>query len=105
MKTTNHITIYGTRIFLMVFWLYVAMDKLWDWPLLVNLLLLGLSILGWYLTGPTAPMATYTRGKRQVVLFIQYPDRIMVAMYRIILVRIKVFKRRFAPFPAKPVSA
>ncbi|WP_144062626.1 hypothetical protein [Sphingobacterium paucimobilis] len=103
MKTTNHITFYSIRIFLMVFWLYVAMDKLWDWPLLVNLLLLGLSILGWYLTGPTAPMVAYTRSKRQVILFIQYPISIMVPMYRLILVRTKVFKRRFAPFPASPV--
>lgn len=208
-NTTKHITLYGIRIFLMVFWLYVALDKLWNlsafhsalirqpfpdwwadilflllpltelglailfianhpsnprhsedppmggdvgiwnlstrlpyilsaailvifniyialgvaglyadrpcgcasilsglswgWHLLVNLLLLGLSILGWYLTGPTTPMVAYTRSKRQVILFIQYPISIIVPMYRLILVRTKVFKRRFAPFPASPV--
>lgn len=28
----RHITLYGIRIFLMAFWLYVALDKLWDLP-------------------------------------------------------------------------
>lgn len=33
MKTSiRHITEYSIRIFLMVFWLYVALDKLWDLP-------------------------------------------------------------------------
>lgn len=33
MKTrTRHIAQFGIRIFLMVFWLYVALDKLWDLP-------------------------------------------------------------------------
>ena len=119
-NTTRHITLYGLWIFLMIFWLYKIYIALGvaglyaeqpyasvfsglsgDWHLFVDLLLLGLSILGWYLTGPTAPMATYTRYKRQVILYIQYPISIMVPMYRIILVRIKVFKMRFAPFPGK----
>lgn len=119
-NTIKHIILYGLQIFLVVFWLdkiYIALGVAGlyaeqpytsvfsglsgDWYLLVTLLLLGLSILGWYLTGPTAPMATYTRYKRQVILFIQFPTRIVVPMYRIILVRIKVFKMRFAPFPGK----
>lgn len=122
MKTTKHIILYGLRICLMVFWLYniyialgvaglyaeqpyasVFSGLSGDWYLLVTLLLLGLSILGWYLTGPTAPMAIYTRYKRQVILFIQYPNRIVVLMYRIIITRVQVFKMRFAPFPGRPV--
>lgn len=31
-KKLTHIAHYSLRIFLMVFWLYVAMDKLWDLP-------------------------------------------------------------------------
>ncbi len=206
-KKTKHITLYGIRLFLMVFWLYVALDKLWDlsqfhsallrqpfpdwwadllfwllplgelvlailfianhhsnsrhseersnlvfwfiptrlpyllstlllsvfsvyialgvldlyderpcgcasifsglswnWHLLINLLLLGISILGWYLTGPTAPIGRYSRNKRQIELFVQYPQVITVPIYPIIRCRFMVFKMRFAPFPGRPVQ-
>ncbi len=76
----------------------------WSWHLLVNLLLLGISILGWYLTGPTAPIERYLRSKRPIELFVQYLQVITVPIYQIIPCRIMVFKMRFAPFPGRPVQ-
>ncbi|MBL1408997.1 MauE/DoxX family redox-associated membrane protein [Sphingobacterium faecale] len=205
-KKTTHITLYSVRIFLMVFWLYVALDKLWDlpqfhsallrqpfpdgwadilfwllpltelvlavlfittyhpnsrhsaersdlgisnlsirlpyilsalllaifsvyialgilhlyeerpcgcasvfrglswsWHLLLNCSLLGISILGWYLTGPTAPMERYIQSKRQVTLFLQYLEIITTAVYSVTWCCFLVFKMRFAPFPGRPV--
>ncbi|MDR2275484.1 MAG: hypothetical protein LBF27_31555 [Sphingobacterium sp.] len=71
----------------------------------VNPLLLLLSILGWYLTSPTAPMAGFKRLKEQVILFLTRPQVICVPVYTIMLERVKKFKMRFALFPAWPVTA
>lgn len=76
----------------------------WGWHLVVNLLLLFLSILGWYLTGPTAPMDSCKRYKKQVMLILLKPLLFSIPIYAIILERIKKFKMRFALFPAWPVQ-
>ncbi|MGJ1192807.1 MauE/DoxX family redox-associated membrane protein [Sphingobacterium siyangense] len=75
----------------------------WGGHLVVNLLLLLLSILGWYLTGPTAPMAGCKRYKKQVILFFTRRLLITVPIYAVMLLRIKRYKMRFALFPAGPV--
>lgn len=108
--------------FLIIFTVYIALGVLdlyderpcgcasifsglsWSWHLLINLLLLGISILGWYLTGPTAPIEGYSKNKRQIELFVQYPQVITVPIYPIIRCRFMVFKMRFAPFPGRPVQ-
>ncbi|WP_313420026.1 MauE/DoxX family redox-associated membrane protein [Sphingobacterium multivorum] len=77
----------------------------WGGHLVVNLLLLLLSILGWYLTGPTAPMAMRERYKKQVILFFTKHLLITVPIYAVMLLRVKKFKMRFAVFPAGPVRA
>jgi len=77
----------------------------WGGHLVVNLLLLLLSILGWYLTGPTAPMARCKRYKKQVILFLARPQVVRIPVYAVMLERVKKFKMRFAVFPAWPVRA
>ena len=72
----------------------------WGEHLVVNLLLLFLSILGWYLTGPTAPMDSCKRYKKQVMLFFLRPLLLSIPIYAITLERVKKFKMRFALFPA-----
>ncbi|PUV22766.1 MauE/DoxX family redox-associated membrane protein [Sphingobacterium athyrii] len=76
----------------------------WGWHLVVNLLLLFLSILGWYLSGPTTPMAKSKRYKKQVVLFPVRSLLLSTPIYAIILERVKKYKMRFAVFPAGPVQ-
>ncbi|WP_286778359.1 MauE/DoxX family redox-associated membrane protein [Sphingobacterium thalpophilum] len=76
----------------------------WGGHLVVNLLLLLLSILGWYLTGPTTPMAGCKRSKKQVILFYTRRLLINVPIYAVILLRVKKYKMRFALFPAGPVE-
>ena len=184
----RYITSYSSHIFLMLFWLYVALDKLWDLPsfhrallrqpfpdawadvlywalptaelglallfvftrkgytyllsafllvsftiyialgvagvytqrpcgcasvfsglswskhLVVNVVLVALSILGWYLSGPTAPMGTGgTRYKKFAQLFIAFSKMVTVPIYYKIYVIRRRFPRLFAPFPARPV--
>jgi hypothetical protein len=76
----------------------------WNWHLVINLLLLFLSILGWYLNGPTTPMAGCKRYKRKLILFFVRILLITVPTYIVMLLRAKTFKMRFALFPAVPVQ-
>ena len=75
----------------------------WSWHLILNLLLLSLSILGWYLTGPTAPMDRFKRYKLRLILFLIRSRLIPVPIYAVMLLRVKKYKMRFALFPAWPV--
>jgi len=71
----------------------------WSWHLVVNLILLSLSILGWYLTGPTGPMAgKRQQGERNLAILLSIPIR--VPLYHVILVVRKRFPEKFAVFPA-----
>ena len=176
MKTrTSHITITCLRFFMILFWVYVALDKLWNlqnfhialirqpfpdpwagilfWllplselvlvilfslhrfkikkhkffnPFLLSALILavftvyiGLGIvglytqkpcgcasvfiMGWYLTGPTAPMDRFKRYKLRLILFLIRSRLIPVPIYAVMLLRVKKYKMRFALFPAWPV--
>lgn len=76
----------------------------WEWHLVVNLALFGLSILGWYLSGPTAPMDNRgMRSKRPLVLFRAFMLLLAVPVYLVFIVFIRRFPRRFAVFPGRPV--
>lgn len=195
MKKINiHTTQYGIRIFLMLFWLYVAIDKLWDlssfhealirqpfpdwwadiltwglpgveliisllflgrplkieksliraayllssillivfttyiglgviglysetpcgcasiftgvpwaWHLLINLILLALSLGGTKGIKANRAYGKLKAYKKQIKLFVPYILQLTVAVFMIRIIRFKVFKRRFAPFPGRPV--
>lgn len=76
----------------------------WEWHLVVNLTLFSLSILGWYLTGPTTPMDERgIRSKRPLVLFHAFMMLLAVPVYFIFVSIAKRFPRRFAVFPGRPV--
>jgi hypothetical protein len=75
----------------------------WEWHLLVNIVLLGLSTLGWYLSGPTNPIDTDVRYKKTIQLFGAFLMLIAVPVYHIVLVVHKRFPRKFALFPGRPV--
>src|SRR5690606_284058 len=76
----------------------------WEWHLVVTLALFSLSILGWYLSGPTAPMDNCgMRSKRSLALFRTYMLLLAVPVYLVFLVFIRRFPRRFALFPGRPV--
>lgn len=75
----------------------------WEWHLLVNIVLLGLSTLGWYLSGPTNPIDTDVRYKKSIKLFYTFLLLVSILVYHIVLVVRKRFPRKFAPFPGRPV--
>lgn len=75
----------------------------WEWHLLVNIVLLGLSTLGWYLSGPTNPIDTDVRYKKTIQLFSAFLMLAAVPVYDIVLVALKRFPRKFALFPGRPV--
>src|SRR5690606_5037583 len=76
----------------------------WEWHLVVNLALFGLSILGWYLTGPTTPIGKREiRLKRSLVLFRAFMPLLAVPVYFVFVFIAKRFPRRFAVFPGRPV--
>ncbi|TJZ61979.1 hypothetical protein FAZ15_05560 [Sphingobacterium olei] len=75
----------------------------WEWHLLVNIVLLGLSTLGWYLSGPTNPIDTAIRYKKSIKLFCTFLLFVSIPVYHIVLVVHKRFPRKFAPFPGRPV--
>jgi len=76
----------------------------WEWHLVVNMVLFSLSILGWYLTGPTTPMGNRRiRHKRSVTLFRAFTMLLAVPVYFIFVFIAKRFPRRFAVFPGRPV--
>ena len=75
----------------------------WEWHLVVNMALFSLSILGWYLNGPTAPIGKRRmRLKRSVMLFRAFMLLVAVSVYLILLVFIRRFPKRFAVFPGRP---
>ncbi|PRD57035.1 MauE/DoxX family redox-associated membrane protein [Sphingobacterium gobiense] len=76
----------------------------WEWHLVVNMALFGLSILGWYLTGPTTPIGKREiRLKQSLVLFRAFMLLVAIPVYLVLLVFIRRFPRRFAVFPGRPV--
>lgn len=76
----------------------------WERHLVVNLALFSLSILGWYLNGPTAPIDNRgIRHKRSVMLFRAFMLLVAVPVYLVFIVFIRRFPRRFAVFPGRPV--
>jgi len=76
----------------------------WEWHLVVNMVLFSLSILGWYLTGPTTPMDDRgIRHKRSVMLFRAFTLLVAVPVYFVFVFIAKRFPRRFAVFPGRPV--
>lgn len=76
----------------------------WEWHLVVNLTLFSLSILGWYLTGPTTPMGNRgIRSKRHLALFRVFMMLLALPVYLVFIVFIRRFPRRFAVFPGRPV--
>lgn len=76
----------------------------WEWHLVVNVVLFSLSILGWYLTGPTSPMDNRgIRHKRSMMLFRAFMLPVAVPVYLVFIVSIRRFPRRFAVFPGRPV--
>lgn len=76
----------------------------WEWHLVVNMALFSLSILGWYLTGPTTPMGNRRiRHKRSVTLFRAFTMLLAVPVYFVFVFIAKRFPRRFAVFPGRPV--
>ncbi|TJY66546.1 hypothetical protein FAZ19_06380 [Sphingobacterium alkalisoli] len=78
MKTRKrHIILYSLQICLMIFWLYVALDKLW-----------GLKDV---------------RYKKSIKLFCTFLLFVSIPVYHIVLVVHKRFPRKFALFPGRPV--
>ena len=111
-----------SALLLLVFSLYIALGvaglyperpcgcasifHTWSWEqhLAANLVLFSLSILGWYLTGPTAPIDNRKiRYKQSIQLFRAFMLLLAVEVYMVIIVMPRRFPRRFALFPATPV--
>lgn len=72
----------------------------WSQHLMVNIVLFALSILGWYLTGPTAPIEpVHSDYSRSIGMTIPLIVLSMGRNYRLVpIIRIR-FPRRFALFP------
>ncbi len=75
----------------------------WAWHLLINLILLLVSLMGALMTESSATKGGLKAYKRQIKLFSPYILKLAAALFILILIRFKVFKRRFAPFPGRPV--
>lgn len=76
----------------------------WPWHLAVNLILLILSILGWYLTGPTNPMHKEEHQDKKNTKATLLSVLFLVPLYHFIRVVRKRFPEKFALFPAWPVA-
>ena len=75
----------------------------WMWHLLINLILLALSLTGLKGINSTKAFRTLKTCRRQVKLFVPYILQLAVAVFMLLIIRFKVYKRRFAPFPGRPV--
>lgn len=75
----------------------------WPWHLAVNLILLSLSILGWYLTGPTSPMHKEEQHDQDNARAPLFSLLLLVPLYHFLMVVRKRFPEKFALFPAWPV--
>lgn len=75
----------------------------WSWHLVVNLILLFISILGWYLNGPTSPMGLGNQAEKNAnkatLLFMLFLE----SLHSFLMVTRKRFPEKFALFPAGPV--
>lgn len=76
----------------------------WPWHLVVNLILLSLSILGWYLTGPTNPMYKEEQHDKKTTKATLHSILLLASRYHFIRVVRKRFPEKFALFPAWPVA-
>jgi len=76
----------------------------WDWHLLANIVLLGLSILGRSLCGSSAPtdhgIEQYAHAGGGQPAFVSCT----ISFYHFLMFMRKRFPRRFAPFPGRPVD-
>ncbi len=75
----------------------------WEWHLVVNMVLFTLSILGWYLTGPTSPMERHKKRNLSIGFTFIPPIHlgiVTLCLYHTSQIR---FPRKFALFPAWPV--
>ncbi|WP_104382918.1 MauE/DoxX family redox-associated membrane protein [Sphingobacterium sp. HMA12] len=72
----------------------------WSWHLVVNLILLILSILGWYLTGPTSPMHKEEQHGKENAKDPLLSIVLLVPLYHFLMVVRKRFPEKFALFPA-----
>lgn len=76
----------------------------WSWHLVVNLILLSLSILGWYLTGPTNPMHNEEQHDKENARAPLLSLLLLVPLYHFLMVVRKRFPEKYALFPAWPVA-
>lgn len=77
----------------------------WHWHLIVNIILFSLSILGWYLTGPTNPIDN--NPDKCTVQPISYKKFfvLLIIFFRTEFCRLrKIFPKKFALFPGRPVQ-
>lgn len=78
----------------------------WGKHLLVNLVLVGFSILGWHLEASTAlTVGNRTNYKNQAMLVFIFTLLFSATFYDSAVTTHKKFPRRFAPFPGRPVYA
>lgn len=104
-RSTKQLTIFTVcaALGLICYYASVFSGLSWEWHLLVNIVLLGLSTLGWYLSGPTNPIDTAIRYKKSIKLFRTFLLLVSIPVGHIVLVVHKKFPRKFAPFPGRPV--
>ncbi len=72
----------------------------WEWHLVVNMVLFTLSILGWYLTGPTSPMESYEKKDLSIGFTFTPPIPLGIVILCLCHTSQKHFPRKFALFPA-----
>jgi len=72
----------------------------WEWHLVVNMILFTLSILGWYLTGPTSPMERHEKRNLTIGFTVTRLIHLGSVIYRPYHTSQKRFPRKFALFPA-----
>lgn len=77
----------------------------WGWHLIINLVLIFVSILGWYLNGPTTPMVRCKQYEKRMLYAVNWIITRTVPTYTVRLRRIRKIRMRFALFPAGPVAA
>ncbi|HAU54327.1 MULTISPECIES: MauE/DoxX family redox-associated membrane protein [Sphingobacterium] len=77
----------------------------WGWHLIINLVLIFVSILGWYLNGPTTPMVRCKQYEKKMLYAVNWIITTKVSTYSVLLRRVKKIRMRFALFPAGPVKA
>lgn len=73
----------------------------WEQHLLANIVLCSLSILGWYLTGPTSPMDNHRTGRKRSIRLFRALAKLGRATAPVASTAFSNrFPRKFAPFPA-----